>query len=198
MEKEKINQQFSDLINSVKEKFSTSQIKCKSCGKMMSKDLKFCTWCGNELAAKEIISHASVERIANNCPQCGEQLEEGMAFCTSCGAKLASTSIPLPSRESNIPKTPDEEFSAKASASGFRVCENCGSRITGSVDFCECCGARLDSTFIVQNQEEPTNAASHNVSDNSDMDRGSPTHSDIPDGTRTKTMKSYFRKPGDL
>jgi serine protease Do len=49
---------------------------CKSCGKPIAADAKFCSHCGQ----------VNEDQPAA-CPNCGKQVEPGAAFCSSCGAK---------------------------------------------------------------------------------------------------------------
>lgn len=60
--------------------------KCTSCGKEISKEIKFCPGCGGK--QEDVVeSVKEVEEKVKKCA-CGAELEEGAVFCVSCGAKV--------------------------------------------------------------------------------------------------------------
>lgn len=195
MEKGKNSQQFSGLINGIKEKLSASQIKCEFCGKPMSKDLKFCTWCGNKLCNAEN-SDSINENSVTKCPKCGALLEDGLLFCTSCGVKLEEDAIPSASISSEVTKSSYEPLPSESAE--LRVCKNCGAKINDAVDFCECCGLRINTDSPKDAKAEFTVPSVPSVISTPESNSIPSVESKDHDVTPKKSMKAYFKKPGNL
>jgi len=195
MDKEKNSQQLSGLINGIKEKLSSSQIKCEFCGKPMGKDLKFCTWCGNKLR-NEDNPDSSNEKPVSNCPKCGAPLEDGLLFCTSCGVKLGEASVPSADITTEASKPAYE--SLPSDTTKLKVCKNCGAKINEAVDFCECCGLRISIESIDDAKTESTVASSTSVISAPEINNIPAVKGKDHDVTPQKSMKAYFKKPGNL
>lgn len=195
MDKGKSSQHFSGLINGIKDKFSSSQTKCEFCGKLMSKDLMFCTWCGNKLCNnKELVS--SEENPISSCSRCGAPLEDGALFCTSCGVKLEEDSVPSASISSEVAKSSYEPLSSETDE--LKVCKNCGAKVNDVVDFCECCGLRISIDSIEDPKAEPTVTSSPGVISAPETNSMPEVKGKDHDVTHQKSMKVYFKKPGNL
>ena len=54
---------------------------CPSCGKVLSAGVRFCTSCGQNLAAPPAPA-------VRTCPACGKEVSPTAVFCTGCGTKL--------------------------------------------------------------------------------------------------------------
>ena len=195
MDKGKNSQQFSGLINGIKEKLSVSQIKCEFCGKPMNKDLKFCTWCGNKLCNADN-SDSINENTVTKCPKCGAHLEDGLLFCTSCGVKLEEDSVPSAIIPSEVTKSSYEPLPSDSAE--LKVCKNCGAKINDAVDFCECCGLRISIDSIEDSKAEPTVRSSPDVISAPETKSMPPVKGEDHDVTPPKSMKAYFKKPGNL
>jgi len=59
---------------------------CPKCGEQIKETLKFCVYCGCNIAQEEAKAKAKF------CGECGAQIEDGMKFCGECGAKVESAS----------------------------------------------------------------------------------------------------------
>ena len=55
---------------------------CPKCGEQIKETLKFCVYCGCNMAQEEAKAKAKF------CGECGAQIEDGMRFCGECGAKV--------------------------------------------------------------------------------------------------------------
>ncbi len=55
---------------------------CPKCGEQIKDTLKFCVYCGCNIAQEEAKAKAKF------CGECGAQIEDGMKFCGECGAKI--------------------------------------------------------------------------------------------------------------
>ena len=55
---------------------------CPKCGEQIKDTLKFCVYCGCNIAQEEAKAKAKF------CGECGAQIEDGMRFCGECGAKV--------------------------------------------------------------------------------------------------------------
>ena len=85
------------------------EVRCSRCGKMTSKNARFCTSCGNPMSVAatemkeepkaeepaektvpvtEAIVDESTQPIERKCPQCGAGITKDALFCTECGTKL--------------------------------------------------------------------------------------------------------------
>ena len=73
----------SGIIQTSKQKEVIAFMKpCPKCGEQIKKTLKFCVYCGCNIAQEEAKAKAKF------CGECGAQLEDGMRFCGECGAKV--------------------------------------------------------------------------------------------------------------
>ena len=69
------------VVQKKPENTDTAELKCVSCGAVLSPSSRFCNHCGNPV---EKVSESS----AATCPVCGEKNTAGSRFCNSCGSKL--------------------------------------------------------------------------------------------------------------
>ncbi len=68
---------------------------CKSCGKALTEDMKFCRNCGTPVP--------EVPTEKRFCRSCGRELAAGAMFCAACGTRVgesAPTEVPTPARHS--------------------------------------------------------------------------------------------------
>ena len=65
---------------------------CPKCGEQIKKTLKFCVYCGCNIAQEEAKAKAKF------CGECGAQIEDGMRFCGECGAK-----VDVPAKQNDDP-----------------------------------------------------------------------------------------------
>ncbi|MFX0115631.1 MAG: zinc ribbon domain-containing protein [Candidatus Hodarchaeota archaeon] len=94
-------------------------LNCKSCGKKLSNDAKFCTECGERIIREPTPTRAQF------CGNCGSSLTASAKFCMKCGipiAKLEQQSIP-------------HELSPEP-----HVCTDCGTKLRPNDRFCDECG----------------------------------------------------------
>lgn len=64
-------------------------IVCPKCGKELADGTKFCSKCGEKLAAPAPAPEKKAEETVT-CPKCGKQVKAGVKFCMSCGAPLSA------------------------------------------------------------------------------------------------------------
>ncbi|MBQ9715293.1 MAG: zinc ribbon domain-containing protein, partial [Clostridia bacterium] len=57
---------------------------CPKCGEQIKDTLKFCVYCGCNIAQEE------EKNKTKFCGECGAELVEGMKFCGECGAKVGA------------------------------------------------------------------------------------------------------------
>jgi RNA polymerase subunit RPABC4/transcription elongation factor Spt4 len=66
-------------ITPLEEPQTVSEIKCENCGLGLSKNSKFCQFCGEK--------HIPKQQLVINCPKCGKNVSNSK-FCSECGYKL--------------------------------------------------------------------------------------------------------------
>ncbi len=76
------NEAYSNKSQSLKQDTQNNMYKCRSCGKIISKDVLFCKYCGekNELPIKN--------NDSKFCSNCGDMLKSNTKFCSKCGNKI--------------------------------------------------------------------------------------------------------------
>ena len=60
---------------------------CKSCGKSIDMNAKFCKYCG---AKKEVRNESDMKVDIFTCPNCGKTIARNVNFCHYCGEKIMS------------------------------------------------------------------------------------------------------------
>lgn len=60
---------------------------CKSCGKSIDMNAKFCKYCG---AKKEVRNESDMKTDIFTCPNCGKTIARNANFCHYCGEKIMS------------------------------------------------------------------------------------------------------------
>jgi len=90
------------------------QVRCAKCGTLNPETAKFCSRCGEPLAAQP----ASTPAPGIACPSCGTQNAAGAKFCSNCGTSLTPAAVSCPK-------------CATQSPAGTRFCPNCGTNLQG-------------------------------------------------------------------
>lgn len=75
---------------------------CHACGKAISNDSVFCSYCG--------------ERVNTLCPNCGERLPNAARFCFMCGTKLEATTAEI---KENVDSVPEVRTASEEARSGI-------------------------------------------------------------------------------
>lgn len=60
---------------------------CQKCGKQISDDSKFCSYCGEKNNFYEEKQTVAFRATITLCPKCTKELPEGSSFCAYCGEK---------------------------------------------------------------------------------------------------------------
>lgn len=98
----KLKVRFCDMSSNVQpapaaEETAATTVKCPSCGKDNSADVKFCYYCGKPLEAaateaptseQPAAEAAATEDTGGLCPRCGTQNDPSAPYCRDCGTKL--------------------------------------------------------------------------------------------------------------
>ncbi len=99
---------------------------CPGCGKTISRDVRFCSFCGTPLPAP---APAAPEAVGRTCAVCGAPLAADAAFCASCGNRApvnAEPAAPAP-----VPTAPQALY-----------CPNCGESLSPDAIMCPNCGTK--------------------------------------------------------
>ena len=117
--------------------FDTKKMVCPKCGRLITKDDTFCTYCGEEIhketpvAKEEYDERITVSAYLNSiktstCEHCGEIISNGDKFCPKCGKSV--------------------EFKIK-----LDTCSKCGREHVSNFDFCPGCGFPIEKVVLVTN-----------------------------------------------
>ena len=113
--------QIEELENKIK---SLKQVMtCKVCGAELSKDAKFCRYCGSKV--KDIVVSPS---SGLECWNCHSPLRGDERFCASCGAK---SEVEVDEEQSEMEKVEKVQP---------QVCSVCGKEVKDTDTFCKFCG----------------------------------------------------------
>ena len=133
-------------------------IECPNCYKLVSKDYRYCIFCGHDLtnasdtSSSMISSVESVTSIIGSvafdrsccCPNGHEEPDPSLGFCSICGSPLVTNhsgrnsfaSVEVPVTEEKLNKQPEKG----------RICK-CGHRVDDTtLSYCPVCGLPLSSS----------------------------------------------------
>lgn len=91
------------------------QVRCGKCGTLNAENAKFCSSCGQTLAAVA----AAPEGALVACPSCGTQNSATAKFCSSCGGSM----VPAPPAVLTCPGCQTQN------PPGTKFCSNCGTNL---------------------------------------------------------------------
>lgn len=124
-------------------------IECPSCGNPSPSHSRFCTRCGQRLAANDRPAEPPAPPTSSDeneqpsagapCPSCGHVGRRGQRYCTRCGDNLhpggeRPTALPQPNREND--GNPKDGSNASMSTN----CPSCGIANPASRRYCRHCG----------------------------------------------------------
>ena len=148
---------------------------CRRCGATLKKSAKFCSVCGNAVAATKATPGSPTTSDTLKCSNCGNPLKDGVKFCTKCGSvveeKATSAPVALASNTchhcgygknpesssycincgqamtSQATPQPSSETQqpAPSPVSSARTCQTCGREAFPKSKFCIYCGGQLSA-----------------------------------------------------
>jgi len=120
---------------------------CTTCSSPIHADEKFCGICGSPISENDHtlqpVTEIPTSTPSRVCTICGSPLFETGKFCGICGA--SSDSILKPQSQPPVPKINASPAQLQSPPAIIKVCQSCGSPLSGTELFCGICGIPIKS-----------------------------------------------------